>query len=67
MLHTYFVEMARLFRKRRFLRSFTIYEYGGHLGHLTSIILINFHCHVPKTYIQNLVKNGPVVFEKGKF
>ena len=28
---------------------FTIYGYGGHLGHVTSIISINFHFHVPKS------------------
>ena len=28
---------------------FTIYGHGGHLGHATSIILINYHFHVPKS------------------
>ena len=28
-----------------FLGVFTIYGHGGHLGHVTSIILINFHFH----------------------
>ena len=32
-----------------FRRVFTIYGHGGHLGHMTSIILINFHFHVPKS------------------
>ena len=31
-----------------FLRVFTIYGHGGHLGHVTSIKLIYFHFHVPK-------------------
>ena len=31
------------------LRVFTIYGYGGHLGHVTSIILINFQFHVTKS------------------
>ena len=26
-----------------FQRVFTIYEHGGHLGHVTSITLTNFH------------------------
>ena len=26
-----------------FRRVFTIYRHGGHLGHVASIILINFH------------------------
>ena len=45
-----------------------MYGHAGHLGHITSIMLINFHFHVyPKAYIQNLVKNGPVNYEKSKF
>ena len=28
-------------------RVFTIYGRGGHLGHVTSIMLINFHFLVP--------------------
>ena len=32
-----------------FLRVFTIYEHGGHLGHVTSIISTNFHFHLPKS------------------
>ena len=31
-----------------FRRVFTIYGHGGHLGHVTSII-INFHFHPPKS------------------
>ena len=31
-----------------FLRVFTIYGDGGHLGHVTSIMSINFHFHVSK-------------------
>ena len=41
----------------------TIYGNGGHLGHVANIMLTNFHFIVPKS----LVKNGPVVSEKGKF
>ena len=32
-----------------FLRVFITYGHGSHLGHVTSIILINFHFHVPKS------------------
>ena len=28
---------------------YTIYGHGDHLSHVTSIILINFHFHVPKS------------------
>ena len=33
-----------------FLRVFTIYGRGGHLGHVTSIMLINFHFLVPEIF-----------------
>ena len=33
-----------------FLRVFTIYEHGDHLGHVTSIMLTNFHFLVPETF-----------------
>ena len=38
-----------------FLRIFTIYGGVGHLGHVTSIMLSDFHLRVPKAFIQNLV------------
>ena len=31
-----------------FLRVFTIYWHGSHLGHVTNIKSSNFHFHVPK-------------------
>ena len=64
MLHTKFRQNRS---RRRFLKVFfTIYGNGGHLGyrHVTSIMLISMY---PKAYLQNLVKNGPVVTEKSKF
>ena len=33
-----------------FWRVFTIYGHGGHLGHVTSIMLINFHFLVPESF-----------------
>ena len=36
---------------------FTIYGHGGHLGHVTSIMLIDFHFHVPKSLPWAKVKN----------
>ena len=50
-----------------FLRVFTIYGRGGHLGHVTSIMLINFHYLVPESFHAKLVQNGSVVFEKIRF
>ena len=46
---------------------FTIYGHGGHLGHVTSIMLINFLSLYLKAFIQNLVQNGSVVSEKIRF
>ena len=47
-----------------FLRVFTIYWHGGHLGHVTMIMLTIFIYLYLKAFIQNLVQNGPVVSEK---
>ena len=38
-------------------------KHGSHLGHVTSIMLMNFHFLV-QAYIQNLAENGPVVTDK---
>ena len=50
MLHTKFHEnRSGRFWSRRFLKVFTIYEHGGHLGHVTRIMLTNFHFLVPES------------------
>ena len=36
--------------KEDFRTVFTIYGHGGHPGHVTSIILINFHFLVPESF-----------------
>ena len=54
-------------REEDFLRVFTIYGRGGHLGHLTSIMLIIFISLYLKAFIQNLVQNGSVISEKIRF
>ena len=33
-----------------FLRVFTIYGHGGHLGHVTSIMSSDFYCLVPESF-----------------
>ena len=53
--------------EKNFKGFFTIYGRGGHLGHVTSIILIKFHFLYLKAYIQKLVKMARVVSEKSKF
>ena len=35
---------------RRFLKVFTIYGHGGHLGHVTSIMSSDFHFLVPESF-----------------
>ena len=67
MLHTKFRENPTASSGEDFLRVFTIYGHGGHLGHVTRIMSINFHFLVPCAFIQNLVQNGPVVSEKIRF
>ena len=61
------VKVDRSTGSREDLKCFTIYGRGGHLGHMTNIILTTFPFLVPKAYVQNLIKNGPVVSEKSKF
>ena len=46
---------------------FTIYGRGGHLGHVTRIMLTNVHFLVPESFHTNLVQNGQVVSEKIRF
>ena len=51
MLHTKFRENRPTGSgEEDFLRVFTIYGRGGHLGHVTSIMLINFHFLAPESF-----------------
>ena len=51
MLHTKFRENRPASSvEEDFLRVFTIYGHGGHLGHVTKIMLINFHFLVPESF-----------------
>ena len=43
MLHTKFRENRPASSGEDFLRVFTIYGHGGHLGHVTRIMLTNFY------------------------
>ena len=50
MLHTKFSEnRPASSRGEDFLRVFTIYRRGSHLGHVTSIISSDFHFLVPES------------------
>ena len=50
MLHTKFRGNSPAGSGEDFLRVFTIYGRGGHLGHVTSIMLITFHFLVPESF-----------------
>ena len=50
MLHTKFRGNRPAHSGEDFLRVFTIYGRGGHLGHVTSIMLMKFHFLVPESF-----------------
>ena len=51
MLHTKFCgNRPASFTEKDFLRIFTIYGRGAHLGHVTSIMLSDFHFLVPESF-----------------
>ena len=50
MQHSKFHENRPAGSGEDFLRVFTIYGHGGHLGHVTSIMLINFHFLLPESF-----------------
>ena len=50
MLHTKLRENQPAGSGEDFLRVFTIYGHGGHLGHVTRIMLTNFHFLVPESF-----------------
>ena len=64
MLHTKFRGNRLAGSGEDFLRVFTIYD---HLDHVTSIMLINFHFHVPESLHTKFGKNGPVFLRKASF
>ena len=45
-----------------FLRVFTIYGRGGHLGHVTRIMLTNFHFLVPESFHTKFSSEWPSSF-----
>ena len=50
MLHTKFRRNRLASSGEDFLRGFTIYECGGHLGHVTSIMSSDFHFLAPESF-----------------
>ena len=68
MLHTKFSgNLSTGSGEEDFWRFLIIYGRGGHLGHVTSIMFIDFISLYLKAYIQNLVENDPFVSKKNKF
>ena len=45
-----------------FLRVFTIYGHGGHLGHVTRLMLTNFHFLVPESFRTKFSSEYPSSF-----
>ena len=45
-----------------FLRVFTIYGHGGHLGHVTSIMSSDFHFLVPESFHTKFGSDGQSSF-----
>ena len=64
MLRAEFKIIGLLVLKRRFLKVLTIYGQGGHLGHVTCIIYINFLSHFLGKLHINLGLIGQAVSEK---
>ena len=50
-----------------FFMDFTIYGHGGHVGHVTQLICINFHSHSPSSFHMNFGSKSPSCFEENKF
>ena len=68
MLHTKFQRHWSIDSgEENFLKVFTIYGYGGHVGHVTQLICINLHSFSPSSFHIALVPNRPAVFAKNKF
>ena len=63
MLHTKFHQNRPSSSRKVDYSVFTLYGHGSHLGHVTSIMLMNFHFIVTT----NLAENGQVATRKSKF
>ena len=50
--------------EKDFLRVFTIYGRGGHLGHVTSIMSSDFHCLVPESFHTKFGSDRHTVFSE---
>ena len=62
MLHTKFRENRPAGSGEDFLRVFTIYGRGGHLGHVTRVMLPNIHFLVPESFHTKFSSEWPSSF-----
>ena len=62
MLHIKFRENRPAGLNENFCRVFTIYGHGGHLGHVTRIMLTNFHFLVPESFHTKFSSEWPSSF-----
>ena len=62
MLHTKFRENRPAGSGEDFRMVFTIYGHGGHLGHVTRIMLTNFHFLVPESFHTKYSSEWPSSF-----
>ena len=47
-----------------FFKVFTIYGHGGHVGHVTQLICINFHSFSPSSFHMNFGSKWPNCFRE---
>ena len=62
MLHTKFCENRPAGSEEDFSRVLTIYGHGSHLGHVTRIMLTNFHFLVPESFHTKFSSEWPSRF-----
>ena len=61
MLHTKF-EGHWSIGSEDFFKVFTIYGHGGHVGHVTQLICINFHLYSPSSCYMNFGSKSSYCF-----
>ena len=67
MIHTTFQGYQSSGSGEDFLRFYTLYGHGGHVGYVIKLICINFQSHSPLSFHMNFGFIRPNVFEKNKF
>ena len=66
MLHTKFQGHRSIGSGEDFFKVFTIYGHGGHVGHVTQLICINFHSHSPLSFHMSFGSKWPNCFREKK-